>query len=312
MSETLARAGTTEPTRVVTFEGEERSERDDRVAGEEPLEIRVRAGGMSKTIAITMRTPGHDFELAAGFLYGEGIVASIDDIREMTYCLDGSVDADQQYNIVNVDLARAELPDLVALERHFTTTSACGVCGRATLEALRDRGVPTVESAVRVAPSIITGLPESLRARQRVFEATGGLHAAARFDASGVLRAVREDVGRHNAFDKLVGNALIERTLPFANDLVMVSGRTSYELVQKTIVAGAPILCAVSAPSSLAVALARDFGVTLVGFLRGTRFNVYAHDGRISPPLSSRAKSRDSHNDGDRGGPSTSLGMTLQ
>jgi FdhD protein len=313
MSETLARAGTTEPVRVVTFDGQARSERDDRVAGEEPLEIRVRAGGASKTIAITMRTPGHDFELAAGFLFGEGIVASIGDIHEMTYCLDGSVDADQQYNIVNVDLARNDLPDLVALERHFTTTSACGVCGRATLEALRERGVPTVESELRVAPAVITGLPDTLRERQRGFEATGGLHAAARFDANGKLQAVREDVGRHNAFDKLIGNALIEHKLPLANELVMVSGRTSYELVQKTIAAGAPILCAVSAPSSLAVALARDFGITLIGFLRGARFNVYSHDARItsSPsPLSPQAESRGSRNDGDRGGPSTPLGMT--
>jgi FdhD protein len=307
MSDTLARAGTTEAAAVVTYDNGVRSEREDRVAGEEPLEIRVRAGGASKTIAITMRTPGHDFELAAGFLFGEGVIAGIDDIREMTYCLDGSVAADQQYNIVNVDLARAMLPDLVALERHFTTTSACGVCGRASLEALRDRGVATVKSALTISPGVITGLPDALRARQRVFESTGGLHAAARFDASGKLLAVREDVGRHNAFDKLVGNALIERKLPLTNDVVLVSGRTSYELVQKTVAAGAPVLCAVSAPSSLAVALARDFGITLIGFVRGPRFNVYAHDERL---VSSRAQSRVSHNDGDRGGPSTALGVT--
>jgi FdhD protein len=282
MSETLARARPAEPARVVTYDGAKRTERDDRVAGEEPLEIRLRAGGASKTIAITMRTPGHDFELAAGFLFAEGLIETLDDVREMTYCLDGSVDAEQQYNIVNVDLARSTLPELVALERHFTTTSACGVCGRASLEALRDRGVPPVTAALSVAPEIITALPETLRAAQRVFEATGGLHAAARFDASGTLRAVREDVGRHNAFDKLIGNAFLERRLPLAGEIVLVSGRTSYELVQKTIAAGAPVLCAVSAPSSLAVALARDFGVTLVGFLRGSRFNVYAHAERIA------------------------------
>jgi FdhD protein len=281
MNETLARARPSEPVRVVTFDGAQRTVREDRVAGEEPLEIRLRAGGTSKTIAITMRTPGHDFELAAGFLFAEGVIARLDDIREMTYCLDGSVDAEQQYNIVNVDLARSALPDLVALERHFTTTSACGVCGRASLEALRDRGVPTVSSALTVAPEAITALPQTLRSAQRVFDSTGGLHAAARFDGSGKLRAVREDVGRHNAFDKLIGNALLEGRLPLANDIVLVSGRTSYELVQKTIAAGAPVLCAVSAPSSLAVALAREFGVTLIGFLRGTRFNVYAHEERI-------------------------------
>ena len=282
MSAILERARPSEPARVVTFDGAKRSEREDRVAGEEPLEIRVRAGGESKTIAITMRTPGHDFELAAGFLFAEGVIAGVDDIREMTYCLEGSVDADQQYNIVNVDLARATLPDLVALERHFTTTSACGVCGRASLEALRDRGVGSVTSELTVTPAVITALPETLRSGQRVFDATGGLHAAARFDANGKLRAVREDVGRHNAFDKLIGNALLERNVPLANDIVLVSGRTSYELVQKTIAAGAPVLCAVSAPSSLAVAMARDFGVTLVGFLRGARFNVYAHEERIA------------------------------
>jgi FdhD protein len=281
MSDTLSRARPSERAHVVTFDAGTRIEREDRVAGEEPLEIRVRAGGATKTIAITMRTPGNDFELAAGFLFGEGVIASISDVREMSYCLDGSVDDDQQYNIVNVDLARPELPDLVALERHFTTTSACGVCGRATLEALRDRGVPSVTSSLTITPAIVTGLPEALRERQRVFETTGGLHAAARFDASGKLQAVREDVGRHNAFDKLVGHALIAGKLPLAQSLVMVSGRTSYELVQKTITAGAPILCAVSAPSSLAVALARDFGVTLVGFLRGERFNVYANPERI-------------------------------
>lgn len=282
MSEILERARPAEPARVVTFDGATRSEREDRVAGEEPLEIRVRAGGESKTIAITMRTPGHDFELAAGFLFAEGVIAGVDDIREMTYCLDASVDADQQYNIVNVDLARATLPDLVALERHFTTTSACGVCGRASLEALRDRGVGSVTSELTVTPAVITALPETLRSGQRVFDATGGLHAAARFDANGKLCAVREDVGRHNAFDKLIGNALLERNVPLANDIVLVSGRASYELVQKTIAAGAPVLCAVSAPSSLAVAMARDFGVTLVGFLRGARFNVYAHEERIA------------------------------
>ena len=281
MSDTLARARASEPAAVVTFDGAQRLEREDRVAGEEPLEIRVRAGRASKTIAITMRTPGHDFELAAGFLFAEGVIAKLADIHEMTYCLDGSVDAEQQYNIVNVDLARGDLPDLVALERHFTTTSACGVCGRASLEALRDRGVPPVTSTLSVAPATITAMPETLRAGQRVFDSTGGLHAAARFNVHGKLRAVREDVGRHNAFDKLVGSALLEGDVPLTDDIVLVSGRTSYELAQKAIAAGVPVLCAVSAPSSLAVALAREFGVTLVGFLRGERFNVYAHAERI-------------------------------
>jgi len=281
MTDAVSRARPSEATRVVTFEDDVRSVREDRVAGEEPLEIRVRAGGNSKTIAITMRTPGNDFELAAGFLFGEGVIAELDDIREMTYCLDGSVDEDQQYNIVNVDLARTALPELVALERHFTTTSACGVCGRASLEALRDRGIPAVSSPLIVNARLVTSLPSALRERQQVFETTGGLHAAALFDRRGELRLVREDVGRHNAFDKLVGAALLERKLPLRDGIILVSGRASYELVQKAISAGAPILAAVSAPSSLAVALAREFGITLIGFLRGSRFNVYAHDERV-------------------------------
>jgi FdhD protein len=281
MNPVVSRAGPSETTRVVTFDRGVPSVREDRVAGEEPLEIRLRAGGASKTIAITMRTPGHDFELAAGFLFAEGVIGGLDDIREMTYCLDGSVDDDQQYNIVNVDLTRSTLPDLVALERHFTTTSACGICGRATLEALRDRGVPAVDAALPLAATVITGLPEALRARQRVFASTGGLHAAALFAADGTLRIVREDVGRHNALDKLIGAALLAAPAPFSESIVLVSGRASYELVQKTIAAGVPVLCAVSAPSSLAVAMAREFGVTLIGFLRGERFNVYAHDERI-------------------------------
>jgi len=269
MNSSVSRARPAEAVRVVTFEDGVPEVREDRVAGEEPLEIRLRAGGESKTIAITMRTPGHDFELAAGFLFAEGIIGGLDEVREMTYCLDGSVDEEQQYNIVNVDLRRAALPDLVALERHFTTTSACGICGRATLEALHERGVPTVSSALTIAPAVISGLPATLRARQRVFASTGGLHAAALFAPDGTLRIVREDVGRHNAFDKLIGAALLERPFPLADGIVLVSGRASYELVQKTIAAGVPLLCAVSAPSSLAVALARDFGVTLAGFVRG-------------------------------------------
>jgi len=281
MTDSLARARPSEATRVVTYEDGVRAEHDDRVAGEEPLEIRVRAGGATKTIAITMRTPGNDFELAAGFLFAEGVIAGIDDVREITYCLDGSVDTEQQYNIVNVDLARATLPDLVTLERHFTTTSACGVCGRATLEALHERGLPAITSPLAIPPSVVVGLPEALRAKQRLFATTGGLHAAALFDSHGSFRSAREDIGRHNALDKLVGSALIERNVPLDDHIVLVSGRTSYELVQKTIVAGIPVLCGVSAPSSLAVALARDFGVTLIGFLRGSRFNVYAHEGRI-------------------------------
>jgi FdhD protein len=279
---TMPRARPSEAVRVVTFDGGARRVREDLTAGEEPLEIRVRAGASSRTVAITMRTPGQDFELAAGFLFAEGVIAGVHDVAEVGYCLEGLPD-EQHYNVVSVTLARRELPELGALERHFATTSACGVCGRAVLAALHERGLHPVTAGLKVAPSVVRGLAEALRARQRVFSATGGLHAAALFDANGKLRAVREDVGRHNALDKLLGNALLGGNLPCADCIVLVSGRASYELVQKTIAAGAPVLCAVSAPSSLAVALAREFGITLAGFVRGTRFNVYAHEERIGP-----------------------------
>ena len=277
------RPGPSVETRITTIEAGVETVRYDRVATEEPLEIRLRAGGESRTVAITMRTPGHDFELAAGFLHNEGILASYAALRGISFCIDRDVDAEQRYNIVNVDLAAGELPALQTLDRHFTTTSACGVCGKANLEALHDRGLVPVTSEARIDAETIVALPDRLRAAQGVFAQTGGLHAAALFDASGTLVAVREDVGRHNAFDKLVGWALLARRLPLEG-IVLVSGRSSYEIVQKAVAAGVPVVCAVSAPSSLAIDLARSFGVTLVGFLRGERFNVYAHGERIRTP----------------------------
>jgi FdhD protein len=269
----VERPGPKTDVRVVSY---------DDGATEEPLEIRLVLGGATRTVAVTMRTPGADFELAAGFLYGEGVIGSRAEVRGISYCIDKSVDAEQRYNIVNVELAKDAMPDLTPLERHFMTTSACGVCGKANLEALRLRGVPPLPEGPRVAPQIITALPERLRSAQGIFQKTGGLHAAALFTAGGELLAVREDVGRHNALDKLVGWSLMNGTLPLGESIVMVSGRSSFEILQKSLVAGVPIVCAVSAPSSLAVALAREFGVTLVGFLRGGRFNVYAGEGRIS------------------------------
>jgi FdhD protein len=242
----------------------------------------MRAGGQQRTVAITMRTPGADFELAAGFLYNEGVLASLDALSGITYCVDRDVDEAQRYNIVNVDLYGSELPPLDALERHFTMTSACGVCGKANIDALRDRGLVPVQSALRVTAELISGLPERLVTAQRVFATTGGLHAAALFDARGGLVAVREDVGRHNALDKLIGWALMNGKLPLDEHIVLLSGRASYELLQKAISAGIAVVCAVSAPSSLAVELAREFNVTLAGFLRGKRFNVYAGAERIA------------------------------
>jgi len=267
--------------------------RRDAIATEEPLEIRLTAGrrepggpvpvftrrgqtARERTVAITMRTPGADFELVAGFLHGEGIVRSREEIVGMSHCSDRDLDEDKRYNVVQVDLRHDVLPDLASLERHFYTTSACGVCGKASLDSLKIRGCPVIVPGPIVDPAVIRSLPEKLRAGQGIFSATGGLHAAALFDAEGNLLALREDVGRHNALDKLVGWAFLEGRLPLSGHIVMVSGRSSFEILQKSLMAGAPMVCAVSAPSSLAVALAREFGMSLIGFLRGERFNVYA------------------------------------
>ncbi len=255
--------------------------RPDTLATEEPLEIRLISGDVRQTAAVTMRTPGADFELAAGFLYGEGIVRSPEDILKISYCVDADLDAEQQYNIVNVKLRGSRDYDPKSLERHFYTTSACGVCGKASLEQLELRGCPMILSGPNVAAEVIYSLPEKLRKAQGLFEATGGLHAAALFDARGNLVALKEDVGRHNATDKLVGWALLEGRLPLSNHIVMVSGRSSFEILQKCLAAEVPVVCAISAPSSLAVDVARRFGMTLVGFLRGKRFNVYNGHERI-------------------------------
>lgn len=253
--------------------------RPDQIAVEEPLEIRLVAP--KQTVAVTMRTPGADFDLTAGFLYSEGVVSDRQDIYRMSYCVDKDIDGEQRYNIVNVALKEGLLPDLQPLERHFFTTSACGVCGKASIEALQLRGYPVIPTGMKVSSEVIYSLPDQLRRGQGIFTATGGLHAAALFDAQGQLLRLREDVGRHNALDKLVGSALLADELPLNNHIVMVSGRSSFEILQKCLTAGVPIVCAVSAPSSLAVALAREFGITLLGFLRGRRFNIYSGFERI-------------------------------
>ena len=276
-----ARSGSKTRTRVRVVEDGRARVKSDHLATEEPMEIRLVTGGGRKTVAVTMRTPGADFELAAGFLYGEGIISSRDEIRKISYCVDSDVDAEQRYNIVNVELRGDREYDLRSLERHFYTTSACGVCGKASLEQLELRGCPVVAPGPEVSAETIYALPEKLRESQGLFEATGGLHAAALFDPDGNLLALREDVGRHNATDKLVGWALLEEKLPLSENVVMVSGRSSFEILQKCLTAGVPIVCAVSAPSSLAVDVAREFGMTLIGFLRGGRFNVYAGFDRI-------------------------------
>lgn len=275
------------PVEVWMVDGDAVQPMPDEVATEEPLEIRLRyrnAEGSEEVrqVAVTMRTPGAasqtDAELAAGFLYGEGVVGSASEIRGFRHLaqrVPGRVAGDAE-NVVEVELATDGVPDLATLDRHFYTSSACGVCGKASLDALLLGKSPQLPPGPKVDPELLYALPDKLRSEQGVFRTTGGLHAAALFDARGELLAVREDVGRHNALDKLVGWALLDDRLPLHEHLVMVSGRTSYEILQKSLMAEVPVVCAVSAPSSLAVALARRFGITLVGFLRDRRFNVYA------------------------------------
>jgi FdhD protein len=275
------RRGSKTKVRVRVVEDGRARVRPDSLATEEPMELRLVSGGARQTVAVTMRTPGADFELAAGFLYGEGIISSPEDITKISYCVDADVDAEQRYNIVNVELRGGRDYDPRSLERHFYTTSACGVCGKASLEHLELRECPVIPPGPEVAPETIYSLPEKLREAQGLFEATGGLHAAALFDKEGELLALREDVGRHNATDKLVGWALLEGRLPLSDHIVMVSGRSSFEILQKCLTAGVPVVCAISAPSSLAVDVARRFNITLVGFLRGNRFNVYSGSERV-------------------------------
>lgn len=256
-------------------------ERQDHVATEEPLEIRLIQGGRRRTVAVTMRTPGADAELALGFLFAEGVISGRGQVRRVAHC--SGPEEEGCSNIVEVELAKGvPEPELAGLERHFFATSACGVCGKAGLEALKLRVSGPLPPGPEISPEILTGLPGKLREAQGLFDATGGLHAAALFDAAGRLLAAREDVGRHNALDKVLGWAFREDRLPLPGHLMMVSGRSSYEILQKCLVAGVPMVCAVSAPSSLAVELAERFGITLVGFLRGDRFNIYSNPERIT------------------------------
>lgn len=268
-------------TRTLKVRGDVASSRRDLLATEEPLEIRVETDGGVRTIAITMRTPGDDVELAAGFLFGEGVVSRRDDVARAAYCTDPSLSDEQRFNTLTVSLRAGLQVDLQPLDRHVLTTSACGVCGRSSLDAVHVHGQPEPSPDVRVEADLIASLDDRLRERQELFARTGGLHAAALFDLGGELLAIREDVGRHNALDKLAGWALLEGRLPLTEHVVMLSGRASYELLQKSVVAGVPVVCAVSAPSSLAVDVAREFGTTLIGFLRGDGFNVYAGVDRL-------------------------------
>ncbi len=253
---------------------------DDAVAAEEPLEIRLAWGDRVQRLAVTMRTPGHDADLAVGFLAGEGVVGTPADVVDAFHTpLQGGAD---DPNVVVVRLAQGVRFDVSRLERHVYTTSSCGVCGKASLEAVRAIRGPALPGGPRLTPETILALPAALRRAQSAFDQTGGLHAAALFDADGSLLIVREDVGRHNAVDKTVGSFLRAGAGVPPESVLLVSGRASFELVQKAVAAGIPVLAAVGAPSSLAVDLAADAGLTLVGFVRDGRFNVYAGAQRLA------------------------------
>ncbi len=274
--------------RVIRMDDEGSAERSDVLAVEEPLEIRVGLDEdgrrVRRSVSITMRTPGHDAELAVGFLFTEGLLTDREQVAGVIPCGSG--------NAVRVDLRPGVVVDLSRLERHFYASSSCGVCGKASLEAVRvacrerpEKGRPVVEAAV------IRRLPALLRRSQTAFDRTGGLHASGLFDIAGHLLAVREDVGRHNALDKLIGAEFLAGRTPLRDAVLLVSGRASFELVQKAAVAGIPILAAVGAPSSLAVELARERGITLLGFVSADRFNVYTDHGRVIPGDDGRHRS---------------------
>jgi FdhD protein len=262
---------------ILAVRGEGLEVRDDRIVGEAPLEIRAYGPGQEPVaVAVTMRTPGHEAELAIGFLRTEGL---IDGPEVVGTEIGDPVALNQPDDTIVVRLSRAFDTSAVA-ERHFVATASCGICGKASIDEVAVRCAPLPDGPV-VSRSVILALPDLLRTAQRAFDETGGLHAAALFSPVGELIVIREDVGRHNALDKLVGSQLLLGALPLHERILMVSGRVSFEIVQKAAVAGVPILCAVSAPSDLAVETAERLGVTLVGFLRGDGFNVYSHDRRI-------------------------------
>jgi FdhD protein len=279
------RRGST-PVEVDRRRGTAREVVRDRVAVEEPLEIRLEvpgdgpAGVAVHPVAVTMRTPGHDFELAAGFLFSEGLVGAREEIRTISYCTGPET---QEFNVVSVALRPGVPFDPSLLTRNFYTTSSCGVCGKASLDAVEVKGCTPFPpgSGPHLDPTVLRGLPDALRRAQGVFRRTGGLHAAALVAPDGTLEVVREDVGRHNAVDRVVGHALLAGELPRTDALLLVSGRASFEILQKALAAGIPAVAAVGAPSSLAVDLARRFGMTLVGFLNRDGFNVYTGRERV-------------------------------
>jgi FdhD protein len=260
------------PVPICRVKGHTASPSSDLLAVEEPLEIRLGR----RSLSVTMRTPGNDFELAAGFLFSEGMIRDFAQIRSVSRL------GDRNPNIVVVELAEEGGKRSLQAQRNFVMTSACGLCGKASLQDLEMNACPTLSNDdVQITPEIIHQMPDRLREAQDVFESTGGLHAAALFDLKGELESLREDIGRHNAVDKLIGATLSEYRTPLGNSLLLVSGRASFELVQKALMAGVPVMAAVGAPSSLAVATAERSGITLIGFARSGRFNVYTGRRRI-------------------------------
>jgi FdhD protein len=277
-----ANSRTIQITQVREWQSGTATTKTDYLAAEEPLEIRIG----DAPVSVTMRTPGHDRELAAGFLFTEGLLASREDLMSLEMADADDVSADDApsatNNAVVATLAANASPDLERLRRHFFASSSCGVCGKATIEAVRSRTLKPPNAAFRLRADVLTRLPETLRESQSVFDRTGGLHGAALFDSHGTLLVAREDIGRHNAVDKVIGWAFLEGRVPLSDVALLVSGRGGFEIVQKAVAAGIPLVACVSAPSSLAVQLAREMSQTLIGFLRGDRFVVYSGEERIT------------------------------
>ena len=264
-------------TRVSQWDDGNVERKDDYLAAEEPLEIRIG----DQPLSVTMRTPGHDVELAAGFLFTEGLIQNREQILAIDNVEPITDDGVKRGNVIQAELVEEATPNLTKMRRHFFASSSCGICGKASIDAVRSRLLSAPNPEFRVEAELLTSLPDVLRSSQDVFQRTGGLHAAALFDSSGGLLVVREDIGRHNAVDKVIGWALLDHRVPLGNAILLVSGRGGFEIVQKALVAGIPILASVSAPSSLAVQLARELRMTLVGFLRGRRFVIYSGEERI-------------------------------
>lgn len=267
-------------TQVSEWDDGELRRKDDYLAAEEPLEIRVG----DEPLSVTLRTPGHDLELAAGFLFTEGLIRERSQLSALENLAheNGSQNGSKNANVVQARILAEAAPDMEKMRRNFFAASSCGICGKASIDAIRSRTLTAPNPDFRLDAEILLRLPEKLRSAQDVFERTGGLHAAALFDPCGDLLILREDIGRHNAVDKVIGWALLENRVPISDSILLVSGRGGFEIVQKAIVAGLPLLASVSAPSSLAVQLARELRLTLIGFLRGRRFVIYSGEERIA------------------------------